>query len=1121
MRLLSNRKNFLTKNYSFLLITAILFASNFFARGYTKPNDPEMAANAKTWMSLNKQLGFHENKGQMTGSDDKPASYVLFKAEVPGLNIWVTTSGLTYQFFEKEEDNNVEDDEMGQANILQGDKLKVKWKWSRVDMVLKNAGIKKENVVAEGDVTLGNVSYFFGHCPNGVSNVKTYTRITIREVYKGIDWVIYTSGNGGIKHDFIVHPKADPNQIKLIYEGNGKFEVKSNQIHFESELGGVTEGRLFCYQGEQSNSISSDYTIKSNIHPLYLGVGTLPLNQDIRLLNEMKAVKSEIFSYEIGIKLNDYNNAQTITIDPQLTWATFYGGNGADGPMSVDCDANNNVYVTGYTDNVAGTTFPLQAWGGAYFYTAAGYYGIFIMRFDPNGVLVWSTFYGSGRGHSITCDGAGGIYITGYTRGLPTYDPGGGAYYQSVFGGFNYDAFVLKFDNAGNRLWATYYGGASDEEAYSIALDGANNIYIVGYTSSNAVTFPLQTRAGAYNQGTAGGSRDAFILRFTNSGVLTWATYYGGSGVDEAYAIAFDAADNVYVTGYTRSSELTFPLQSWGGAYFDNIYGGGGNGDVFILRFTNSGVCTWATYYGGTGNDVGTSVACDASDNLYVVGYATSTAATFSLQAWAGAYNQAALGGGVDAFILRFTNIGTRTWATYYGGSGTDIPFHSYHHIEIDDCGNLYVSLNTTSSNIYKSGNTTCGNFYDSSFGGTGGSGYGDAFIIKFNNNGAVLWATYLGGNGADFREAIALDNNGNLYVVGEWCAGSGSIVTSTYPFTNPGGGAYYDNAFGGLDDGYIVKFSPVVPTLSQSQVNNTVCSPCSGSATVNIACADPNFNYTWSNGSQTLNSISSTNTISGLCPGTYTVTVTDGACVKVPYTATFSITGTACGSITANVNSAEVCEGASSCPVLIATATSGTSPYTYSWNTGGTTQSINPCPATTTTYTVQITDSGGATAASTAIVIVNKGVDVQTTLTNITCNGDANGSAIAVTGSGTSPYTYSWSNGQTTQSVTGLIQGTYTVKVTDNKGCTSTTTTSIISPPALTGLFTKGTAACNGCGCKEWLMVTGSGGTGPYYYNWQDGYMNRYKNQLCPGAHTINIRDKNGCSINLNLSTP
>lgn len=830
-----------TEQYSswcFLLLASLFFFSQSYAKNKT---NPEIEANVKSWMKSQKPIGFSENKGQFTLGEGKPATFVLFKAETHNMNIWVTTTGLTYQFLKFEEEEKKTNKGESVTDAKKEDDV-VNYEWSRTDMILKNASIEKENVVAEGEVTQGAVSYYFQHCPNGAIDVKSFTKITIKEVYKGIDWVLYTSASGGLKYDFVVHPQADPNQIKLVYEGNGKFGVKENQIHFENELGVLNEERLLCYQGAEKTVINSNYVTKKNIHPLYLSAGTLSPEETTRQPFCRKKGKEKLFSYEVSIDLKEYNTAETLIIDPQLTWATFYGGTGADGPMSVDCDANNNVYVTGYTDNVSGITFPLQAWGGAYFYSAAGYMGIFVMRFDPNGALIWSTFYGPGRGHSIVCDAAGAIYITGYTRsGFPTYNPGGGAYYQSV-GGFNYDAFILKFDNAGNRLWATYYGGASDEEAYSITLDGSGNIYVVGYTNSDAITFPLQSKAGAYNQGVRRGFQDAFILRFTNSGVLNWATYYGGDDYDQAYAITTDSFGNIYVTGYTTSSELTFPLQSWGSAYFDNTFGGSGNGDIFILRFTNTGSLTWSTYYGGTGNDRGTSIACDASDNVYVVGYSNSTAATFATQTRAGAYNQGANAGGVDAVILCFTSLGVCTWATFYGGSNTDTPYYSYHHLEIDDCGNLYLSLNTMSSNIYTIGTTSCGNFYDSSYGGSLGS-YGDSFIIKFSDSGAVLWATYLGGNGTDFREPIALDNNGNLFVVGEWCAGSGSINTGTYPLTNPGGSTYFDNTFGGLDDGFIVKFSPVVPTITQSQINSTSCSPCNGSATVNIACANPNFN--------------------------------------------------------------------------------------------------------------------------------------------------------------------------------------------------------------------------------------------------------------------------------------
>ncbi|MBL7891850.1 MAG: adhesin, partial [Bacteroidia bacterium] len=123
--------------------------------------------------------------------------------------------------------------------------------------------------------------------------------------------------------------------------------------------------------------------------------------------------------------------------------------------------------------------------------------------------------------------------------------------------------------------------------------------------------------------------------------------------------------------------------------------------------------------------------------------------------------------------------------------------------------------------------------------------------------------------------------------------------------------------------------------------------------------------------------------------------------------------------------------------------------------------------------------------------------------------------------GSGTSPYAYIWSNGQTTSTSTGLTSGNYSVTITDSKGCTATSTTSLASPPPFVGQFTKGTANCASCGCKEWIMVTGTGGTSPYSYSWPDSYVNRYKNQLCPGAYTIKVVDKNGCSTNLTVSTP
>ncbi|MBL7892459.1 MAG: hypothetical protein JNL63_07495, partial [Bacteroidia bacterium] len=196
---------------------------------------------------------------------------------------------------------------------------------------------------------------------------------------------------------------------------------------------------------------------------------------------------------------------------------------------------------------------------------------------------------------------------------------------------------------------------------------------------------------------------------------------------------------------------------------------------------------------------------------------------------------------------------------------------------------------------------------------------------------------------------------------------------------------------------------------------------------------------------------------------------------------------------------------------------------YTYLWSNGATTQNISPCPASTTTYTVTIKDSGGNTSTSTAVVTINPAVTVSTTGVNITCNGSADGSIIAAGGSGTLPYSYSWSGGVSGSGfqVSGLSAGNYTVTVTDSKGCTATSIVNIVSPPALKGEFTKGTANCVACGCKEWILVNASGGTVPYNYTWPDGFVNRYKNQLCPGSYSVNVKDKNGCSINISLTAP
>jgi PKD repeat protein len=293
------------------------------------------------------------------------------------------------------------------------------------------------------------------------------------------------------------------------------------------------------------------------------------------------------------------------------------------------------------------------------------------------------------------------------------------------------------------------------------------------------------------------------------------------------------------------------------------------------------------------------------------------------------------------------------------------------------------------------------------------------------------------------------------------------------------------------------------------------------------------NFTNTGSTGSATHNWLISTITpanISGtttdfsytfLTAGSYTVqhSVTFSGCsTSISSTVTVS---TCAGGPNVTATSSTVCPG--SCTAVTSSGTGGSGNYTYSWSTGETTQNINPCPASTTTYTVKITDAGGNTGTATATVTVNPAITVTATAI-LNCGTNSGNVTAAVTG-GSSSFTYSWSNGVTTitsstaSQISNLTSNTYSITVTDSKGCTASSS-AIIDPP-FSAQYIKGTAACAGCGCKEWIMVTPFNGRAPYSYSWPGGYDKRYLNRLCPGSYTINVTDKNGCTADVVVSTP
>ncbi len=273
------------------------------------------------------------------------------------------------------------------------------------------------------------------------------------------------------------------------------------------------------------------------------------------------------------------------------------------------------------------------------------------------------------------------------------------------------------------------------------------------------------------------------------------------------------------------------------------------------------------------------------------------------------------------------------------------------------------------------------------------------------------------------------------------------------------------------------------------------------GSATVTPGGGVPGYTILWSTGA-------TTQTITGLAPGNYSVTVTDSNTA----TAVASVTITQPTILTATVNGSDVtCSGESTGSATV-TAGGGTPGYTYLWSNGVTTATISNVAAGN--YSVTVTDGIGCTT-STSITITQPTVvsAIISSSTNVACNGDNTGSATVLASGGTPGYTYLWSNGATTVTASNLVAGSYTVTVMDVNNCSQTTSITITEPTAISANITSITdVACNGAADGS-ATVSASGGTPGYTYLWSNGGTTATINNLAAGIYTVTVTDANNCT--------
>ncbi|SLM48094.1 conserved exported protein of unknown function [Nitrospira japonica] len=341
-----------------------------------------------------------------------------------------------------------------------------------------------------------------------------------------------------------------------------------------------------------------------------------------------------------------------------LIYSTYLGGNDLEAGLGIAVDEAGNAYVAGTTGsgNFPTTLGALQTtWGG----TNDG----FVTALNATGTsLLYSTYLGGNSydfARGIALDTPGNAYVTGNTASSNFPTTLGAV--QTTFGGpggtfAGGDAFIAKVDPTGSSLiYSTFLGGSGNDLGYKIALDGSNNAYVIGQTSSGG-NFPVT--AGAYQTSYGGGLADAFVAAIDVTGMsLIYATYLGGNSFDLGYGIAVDGSSNAYVTGETSSSN--FPTTP--GAIQETS--GGSNAYVTKVDPTGTTV-VYSTFLGGSSSSGGQGITVDSSGNAYVTGYASSNFPTTP------GVVQPTFAGNVDGFIAKISDANSPTSNFYLHGSG-------------------------------------------------------------------------------------------------------------------------------------------------------------------------------------------------------------------------------------------------------------------------------------------------------------------------------------------------------------------------------------------------------------------------------------------------------------------
>lgn len=929
------------------------------------------------------QLKFIENKGQLRTTNGAIASDVLFYAESGNVRYAIRKDGISYVtskttgiIKEKKLDFS-----KTPANPIQKPAIPDSISICRIDMNWKNP---ESTTFAEGlDPLKHKFNYYDPFFPNGLIGIRSFEKVLIKNVYRNIDVLFYSSG-AQLKYDYIINPGGDISQIQFEFAGVQNANLVGDTIILKSSMATI-----------------KDFIPRSDV-----------IRNGVKENVRMSFKKTQKNSF--GIRFNQSTAGfDKIIIDPAV-WLTYLGGESIEYPYDVEGDKNGDLYIGGITYS---TLFPISPGAFQTSFSGASSSASFLTKMDTYGGLLWSTFYGGSDYDLISgvcVDSLNYVYACGSASSLDL--PVIASAYQPAIAGA-YDAFVVKFDEFGIRIWDTYFGGSTMEAANKIDVDNNNNVWFTGYTQST--DYPL---LNPYQPVFGGGAYDVLLTAFTPAGTLLYSTYYGGTDYEIGYDVDFTPG-YIGITGIAVSNDYPLTIDA-----YDHLYAGAGEG--FYTKFDIDGTMVYSTFLGGANYDQAYALEFDELGNSIVVGNTSSTV----FPTTPGAFQTVYGGGAYDCFMVKHDSSNNVLWSTYYGNSYWEYGAS----VTTDENNNIYLFSEWEDDAFVAMPVLGCA--FQKVFGGIE-----DEFIVKFSPDCEQECLTYLGGSMEDDAEGMGgIDySNGFLYTA---CYSMGA-----YPITP---GAYQSTVSGFMDMALArlcsVGCGDTSSTKASFTVDDTVCSakPIQLIAS-SISCdlASIKYNWTFESGtpasSTLVNPIVSFNTV-----GSHLITlVVTSPCDSAIATFTITVVDHGLLSLTLSASTDTTCVGM---PVTLNSVVGGgVAPYTYQWSTAtsDTLDHVTISPTITGYTTFFAYDSSGCNSTQDSILI--------TALAYPTVNSSADscicpGKSIEITA--LSSDGYSWNTGQTSPSivVSPTVQTTYIV-TSSNGFCSSYDTTIICINPEAT----------------------------------------------------------------------